>query len=195
MTSPSITSATKPDQRQRAVSTIVMGFSSDPITRWVFPEPHQYLTYFTELVPLFGGGAFEHGSAYCTDDFAAASLWLPPDVHSDQEAMGELAQRAIAQGDQEKVFSFMEQMGTYHPTEPHWYLPLIAVDPAQQGRGYGSALLKHALELSDRDKLPAYLEATSPNNRRLYERHGFEAIGEIQTADSPPMWPMLRKPR
>jgi GNAT superfamily N-acetyltransferase len=194
MTSPSISSATA-SERQRAVSTIVMGFSADPITRWFLPEPHQYLTYFTEFVPLMAGGAFKHGSAYCSDDFMAASLWLPPDVHSDFEAMGGLAQKAIPERDQEKVFTFMGQMGEYHPTEPHWYLPLIAVDPAQQGRGYGSALLRHALEISDRDKWPAYLEATSPNNRRLYERHGFEAIGEIQTADSPPMWPMLRTPR
>ena len=194
MTSPSITSAEGSNQ-QRAVSTIVMGFSSDPVVRWFLPEPHQYLTYFGELVSLMAGGAFEHSSAYCTDDFMAASLWLPPGVHSDMEAMGELAVKAVAQRDQEKIFGFLGQMGEYHPTEPHWYLPLIGVDPAQQGKGYGSALLRHALQISDRDKLPAYLEATSPHNRRLYERHDFEAIGEIQSADSPPMWPMLRKPR
>jgi len=194
MTSPSITSATAPDQ-QRAISTIVVAFSSDPIARWVFPDPHEYLTYFTQFVPLFGGGAFEHGSAYCADDFVAVSLWLPPDVHSDQEAMGELAQKAVAESDQEKVFGFLGQMGVYHPTEPHWYLPLIGVDPVHQGKGYGSALLKHALQNCDRDNLPAYLEATSPSSRRLYERHGFEATGEIQAGDSPPLWPMLRKPR
>jgi ribosomal protein S18 acetylase RimI-like enzyme len=108
--------------------------------------------------------------------------------------MGALAVSAVATEDHEKVFGFMGQMGEYHPTEPHWYLPLIGVDPARQGRGYGSALLRHALAVADRDKLPAYLEATSPNNRRLYERYGFESIGEIQHADSPPMWPMLRKP-
>src|SRR6266540_346461 len=78
MTSPSISSVTASDW-QRAISTIVTAFSSDPIARWVFPEPHQYLTYFTEFVPLMAGGSFEHGSAYCTDDFMAASLWLPPD--------------------------------------------------------------------------------------------------------------------
>jgi GNAT superfamily N-acetyltransferase len=68
------------------------------------------------------------------------------------------------------------------------------VDPLHQVQGLGSALLQHALKVVDRDKLPAYLEATSPDSRRLYERHGFEAIGEIQAADSPPLWPMLRKP-
>ncbi len=48
---------------------------------------------------------------------------------------------------------------------------------------------------ADVDTLPAYLEASSPRNRALYERHGFEVTGEIQVADSPPLWPMLRRPR
>jgi len=109
--------------------------------------------------------------------------------------MAGLAQRAVAERDQEKVFAFMGQMGEFHPTEPHWYLPFIGVDPLRQGEGLGSALLQHALQIVDRDKLPAYLEATSADIRRLYERHGFEAIGEIQTADSPPLYPMLRNPR
>jgi ribosomal protein S18 acetylase RimI-like enzyme len=86
-------------------------------------------------------------------------------------------------------------MGEFHPTEPHWYLPLIGVDVTKQSRGYGSALLRYALERCDRDRLTAYLEATSPLNRPLYERHGFEELGMIQEGSSPPMWPMHRKPR
>jgi hypothetical protein len=48
------------------------------------------------------------------------------------------------------------------------------------------------LARADRDGLPAYLEASAPRNRALYERHGFEVVGEIQAGDSPPLWPMLR---
>jgi hypothetical protein len=55
--------------------------------------------------------------------------------------------------------------------------------------------MEHALAKIDQEHLPAYLEASSPNNKRLYERHGFEEVGVIQTASSPPMWPMLRQPR
>ena len=87
----------------------------------------------------------------------------------------------------------MGQMGEFHPTEPHWYLPLIGVDVTRHGCGYGSALLRHALERCDRDRLPAYLEATSPRSKALYERHGFEELGVIQAGGSPPMWPMLRQ--
>jgi hypothetical protein len=47
----------------------------------------------------------------------------------------------------------------------------------------------------DREQLPAYLEATSSRNVPLYERHGFEELGTIQRGGSPPIVPMLRRPR
>ncbi len=59
---------------------------------------------------------------------------------------------------QSDVFAVFEQMGRHHPREPHWFLPLIGVDPMYQGQGRGSALLRHALLQCDRDRVPAYLE-------------------------------------
>jgi hypothetical protein len=58
----------------------------------------------------------------------------------------------------------------------------------------GSALIRPILELCDAAGLPAYLEATSPRNRMLYERLGFEAIGATQVGRCPPITPMLRRP-
>ena len=93
------------------------------------------------------------------------------------------------------MFSMFEQMDALHPREAHWHLPLIGVDPAHQGKGIGSALLSHVLNLCDGQEVLAYLEATSPRNVLLYKRHGFETVGSIQVADSPRIIPMLRKPR
>jgi ribosomal protein S18 acetylase RimI-like enzyme len=86
-------------------------------------------------------------------------------------------------------------MGRYHPVKPHWYLPLIGVDPLAQGRGYGSALLRDALELIDREGQAAYLESTNPVNLPLYQRHGFEVVGIIRVGDAPPVIPMMRPAR
>jgi ribosomal protein S18 acetylase RimI-like enzyme len=83
-------------------------------------------------------------------------------------------------------------MGSFHPTEPHWYLPLIGVDPVRQGHGLGSALLRHGLARCDRDRVPAYLEATSMRSVPLYRQFGFEAVSEIKTQTSPPIIPMFR---
>jgi ribosomal protein S18 acetylase RimI-like enzyme len=95
----------------------------------------------------------------------------------------------------QEVFAVIEQMASHHPREPHWYLPLIGVDPIQQGRGLGSALLRHALIRCNRQKKLAYLESSSAKSVPLYERAGFERIGTIQTGTWPPLYPMVRTPR
>jgi GNAT superfamily N-acetyltransferase len=177
----------------RAVATITMAFSNDPVARWVCRDANRYLTYWPRFVKAAGGAAFAQGTADAVDDFGGVALWLPPGVGPDEETMGALAAEAVPAAEQEEVFGFMEQMGGFHPTEPHWYLPLIGVDVTKEGRGYGTAPLRHALDRCDRDRLPAYLEATSPRNKALYERHGFEELGVIQAGSSPPMWPMQRK--
>ncbi len=101
----------------------------------------------------------------------------------------------VAEELKDAMFSMFEQMEAYHPHEQHWHLPLIGVDPMSQGRGYGSALLSRVLEGCDHQQVLAYLEATSPRNVPLYARHGFEVLGTLQVGTSPPIYPMLRKPR
>lgn len=187
----SVSPATDED---RAVATITMAFSSDPVARWFLPEANRFLTYWPQVLRALGGAAFAEGTADSIDDFGGVALWLPPGVAQDEGTMGAITAEAVPVADQGDVFGVMEQMDEFHLTEPHWYLPFIGVDVTKQARGYGSALLRHALERCDRDQLPAYLDATSPLNKRLYERHGFEALGVIQAGTSPPMWPMQRKP-
>jgi len=82
-----------------------------------------------------------------------------------------------------------------HPREPHWYLPFLGVVVEQQGRGIGSVLLEAVLARCDADGLPAYLEATCEDNRRLYERHGFAVRQQLALPEGPPLWAMWREPR
>jgi GNAT superfamily N-acetyltransferase len=172
-----------------------MAFGSDPVARWAWPDPLQYMNTFMPLVTLFGGKAYDHGSAYVVGDFLGVAHWLPPGVQPDEGPIGELFEQSMVDPKLGEVLSLFEQMAGFHPNGPHWYLPLIGVDPMFQGRGYGSRLLQHALTVCDRDHQPAYLEASSPANRSLYERHGFLVLGEIRSGDSPPLFPMLREPR
>ena len=86
-------------------------------------------------------------------------------------------------------------MSGFHPAKPHWYLPLIGVDPVRQGAGYGTELMKHSLQRCDADHKLAYLESSNPRNIPFYERLGFERIGAIQAGTFPQIVPMLRKPR
>jgi ribosomal protein S18 acetylase RimI-like enzyme len=146
-------------------------------------------------VRAFGGKAFTHGTGYHVSGFAGAALWLPPGIEPDEEALVTVLKESVAEERQAAVFAVFEQMGRHHPREPHWYLPLVGVDPVHQRKGHGSALLQHALRQCDQDHIPAYLESTNPANIPLYERHGFEVLATIQVGSSPPIFPMLRAAR
>jgi ribosomal protein S18 acetylase RimI-like enzyme len=180
---------------ERAVATIVLAFATDPMARWSLVDPSSYLTHMPALTRAFGGSAFSHGAAHQVGDFAGVALWLPPDVHADEATLAAIMQQAAPAERQAEAASIFEQMGSYHPREPHWYLPLIGVDPSHQGKGLGSALLRHALAECDRQRAVAYLESSNPVNIPLYERHGFKRLGVIQEGSSPQLVPMLRPAR
>jgi ribosomal protein S18 acetylase RimI-like enzyme len=189
-----IRTATASDEAS-VIAVMVLAFSADPAARWTWPDPQQYLRHFPDFVKALGGKAFAHGSAYCADGFTGATMWLPPEVSPDEDGLVDLLQRTAYAPVQKGVFAVFEQMARYHPREPHWFLPFIGVDPLQQGKGCGAALMQHALIPCDRDGTPAYLESSNPKNIPLYERYGFELLGTIQVETSPPIFPMLRTPR
>lgn len=184
-----------PLDERSAIKIIQMGFSTDPIARWVYPDAETYLSLFPEFIRAFAGGAIAAGSAYLTRDNGGAALWLPPGTEPNEEEVLDVVRSTVVAELQKDVFDVMDQMGSFHPTEPHWYLPMIAVDPIRQGRGTGSTLMKFALERCDDDDLPAYLESSNPRNISLYQRFGFEIIGLIRSGGSPPMFPMYRERR
>jgi ribosomal protein S18 acetylase RimI-like enzyme len=181
--------------RQNVMGVITLAFTTDPMARWAYPNPATYLAVMPEVITAFGGNSFQHGTAHLIDGGMGAAMWLPPGVTADEERLAALMEQHVPEdriGDMMRIFEKMERC---HPTEPCWYLPLIGVDPAAQGRGAGSALLRHALARCDRDRTHAYLESSNPRNVPLYQRHGFEIIGNIQVGSSPTLVPMLRRPR
>jgi ribosomal protein S18 acetylase RimI-like enzyme len=186
-----------PADEADAIGTLVLAFSADPAVRWTWPDPMAFLAHFPIFAQAFAGNAFHHGSAYRTGEggHSGVALWLPPGIGSDEEGVDRSLRNGLAPHRQKEVFDVLEQMAAYHPSEPHWYLPLIGVDPWHQGKGQGAALMKHAAQRFDEAGQLAYLEATNPKSLGLYERHGFELLGRIQEGDSPTLFPMLRRPR
>ena len=174
---------------------LTLAFSGDPMARWAWEDPQAYLRAFPRFVQKFGGRAIQLGTAHYAEGFSGVALWYPPGEGPDEDTLVAVIEETTSEARRQDLFAILEQMGNFHPEEPHWYLPLIGVDPRFQSRGVGSILMKHALAICDREGVAAYLESSSPRNIPFYERHGFDILGEIQHGDSPVMAPMLRKPR
>lgn len=194
MQPPNIRSATETERKQ-VMQTVVLGFAADPLNRWFLGSAATYLETAYPIFDAFGGGAIAAGSAYVDSDCTGAALWLPPGIEPDEEPIMPLLQANVPPARLDEVLQVFGEMADYHPNKPVWYLPLIAVDPAHQGKGLGSALMKHALAVCDETQTPAYLESSNPKNMSLYKRHGFETLGRIQVGSSPPVHPMLRQPQ
>ncbi len=189
-----IRTATWADEKKIA-ALVGLAFATDPTVRWLLPDPYNYLKSNEKYVALSSGPAFDNSSAFVIGNMCGAALWLPPGVKVDSKPLAAFMNQNFDPAVLDDFSVLIEKSDAYRPVEPHWYLTLIAVDPVKRGRGYGAALMSHALEICDRDKRPAYLESTNAANLSLYKRYGFKLLAEVQVGQSPARYPMLRQPQ
>ena len=178
-----------------AIATLVLAFAADPVARWMYRPRDQYLRHIPRLFRALGAGSFEAGAAHRSANRDGVAIWFPPGVHGDTALVEAVIADSVAgdlQGDVGAVFEVTEH---HRPSEPHWYLSLIGVDPLHRNKGCGAALLEHALYCCDKEHRAAYLWSSNKQNTSLYQRHGFEVATTIQVGSSPPIFPMLRRPR
>jgi GNAT superfamily N-acetyltransferase len=178
-----------------AIATLVSAFAADPIARWMYHAPDQYLLHIPRLFRALGASSFEAGAAHRFADGAGVAIWLPPGVRGDNAPVEAVIAESLAGDLQREVGTALEMTDHYRPSEPHWYLSLIGVEALHRNKGFGAALLEHGLQQCDREHRAAYLWSSNEQNTSLYQRHGFEVVATIQVGSSPPIFPMLRPPR
>ena len=187
-----------PEDRDHIATALTGAFFDDPVVVWMIPDVDRRHQVLPTMFALFADAFLPHGEVRVTGDGIGAGLWLPPGVaavsEDDAEEFG-TATAAVMGDDAPRAFELMELMDAHHPADPSYYLQLVGVVPGWQGHGIGSALMAPVLAQCDRDQRPAYLEATSADNRRLYERHGFEVTGSFAPEGGPTLWSMWRTPR
>lgn len=183
--------AANPDQFEAAIKLMTYCFVDDPVCRYLYPSTSQYLKFFPEYVRIYGEKGVDSGGAHICGDRGAA-LWVPPSVHADEEALDALLERSIAPTAKSELFDVYAEFDRAHPSEPHWFLPLMGVDPFMKKQGIGAALMTHGLNMCDEDGKIAYLESTKPENVPFYERFGFRRHYTIDVGDHPKVVTMVR---
>lgn len=186
---------------QPVARTLAQAFYDDPHFRWFVRDDSRRMAVLERGFATFMSRIWlRRDEGYTHERLIGAALWMPPNTWH----MGPLAQLLLLptivrnlRADTPRLLKALAFIEKKHPREPeHWYLPIIGVTPAWQGRGYGAALLRPVLKRCDSDHVPAYLEASSARSRVLYERDGFKAVEECRyAADGPPLWRMWREPR
>ncbi|MBL4874832.1 MAG: GNAT family N-acetyltransferase [Rhodobacteraceae bacterium] len=179
------------DDEPNVGALMALAFATDPFVRWILPNPHDFVTESLIHAGTTTAPAFDDGTVYMIGEAYGAAVWVGPNAkfkRKDDHAND-------GRGMPDEFAELVRKSGVYRPAEPHWYLAYIAVDPAHRGKGLGTALMNHSLEICDRDHMPVYLESTNAANLSIYERHGFALLAEVQVGDSPKRYPMLRAAR
>lgn len=187
-----------PGDRAAVVATVSRAFERDPVLRWLFPDDAEY----PAKAAAFFGGLFdmrvEGGEVWMLE--GAAALWEPPGGNrlplAVRERLWEAATAAAFDATGRARLERHEALiARLLPADRGWYLGVLGVDPALQGRGLGRAVLQPVLEVADRDLLWASLETATATNLPFYRGLGFEVCAEDRHAEGPHVWAMTRRPR
>ena len=180
--------------------TLARAFMDDPVARWITRDEVRRLRTLDRAFGIGVRGVYlRDGEAWTTKQVVGGALWMPPGAWAvppgRQLRLLPGMVRAYGRDFPRSLRALRAVVRKHPPAPPHWYLAFIGVDPDWQGRGLGTALLQPVLERCDRERVAAYLEASSPQNRACYERNGFEVTATIELPDGgPTMWAMWRAP-
>ena len=73
-----------------------------------------------------------------------------------------------------------QALGALRPIVDHWYLAVLGVEPALQGRGFGGRLLAELIGLAEAHSMPVYLESDRDASVRFYRSRGFSDRQELR---------------
>lgn len=188
-------------EASRAAATLARAFYDDPVVRFVHPYDTGRERWLRVVFGVMVRFCQLYGRAEEVEDFRGVGLWVAPErghttvwhyLRANGAALGlhsplPVLRRGV------RFLAGSEASQRRCVRGPRWYLPYLGVDPAAQGRGLGTRLLRPVLDEADRAGLPCCLEAPTERSRRFYERFGFRVVDEWTVGrDGPPLWSMVR---
>lgn len=187
----------QPDDRDRALTSVVAAFAADPVLRWVWPDDGRYAAcapgFFGLLIDLRLAG----GEVWTAGGGDAVAMWDPPGglYVTPADDPWPPMQESFTAVERSRWADFDAALAVPAGAPPYWYLGVLATAPDRQGQGLGTAVLAPILAAADRAGLAAWLETGSEANLRFYGRLGFLSQREVDLpGGGPRCWLLRREP-
>lgn len=176
-----------PKERDAGAAVLGRAFAEYELFRYYFPDERERSAAAGTYALVSLAVCLKYGEVYASSEkLEGVAAWLPP----GKSPFG--ARQVIRSVPLSTLYRFGRQganrlwaYGRYVDKlhrklvpYPHWYLEIIGVDPAYQGQGFSSRLVRPVLERIDRERMPCYLETNAVKNVAIYRRFGFEVVSE-----------------
>ncbi|MFJ2442183.1 hypothetical protein ACIOWG_17400 [Streptomyces sp. NPDC087658] len=177
------------------VQTLSEAFCHDPVMEWVFPQnvPHRRRA-LDNFYRISMENFLDHGGqAWATPEHEAVLVWTPPGEpnlsQTEQEAYSRRLESTLG-GEYKRVEAFLNALDEQAPQElPDGYIHVMfaARRPRKSTAADWQTLMRALREMVLRESLDVYAESSSPRNLWLWQRLGFQRIGqEIRLPDGGP---------
>lgn len=191
--------AATPADVDAIVAAMTTAFFDDPMWGPAFPDVNRRAQQASALWRLAVTSSLRYPWMLVTGNVESAALWIPPggsELTSEEESDFEeflvgITDRTVADG----ILGIFGRLEEAHPSEPHFYLSLLATHSDHRGRGLGMGLLTENLARIDALGAPAYLESCNPANNKRYASVGFTARDTITLASGHVVTTMWRPAR
>lgn len=165
------------------------------------PSPAREEFFLTGLAKFNVATVLRHGGCYAlldsTGKIVGATSFFPPSnkpiykmgmcefiwVANQLGGMGALP-KEMTSGDSCKRGEIVEKvMSKCHSeciTGKHIYVAVLGILPDEQGKGYGRKLMEFLNAAADNMGVPSYLEYSSVQNVKFYEKNGYKVVNEYE---------------
>jgi len=194
-----------PDYVEKACKVAGRAFHNDPVTIFTYQgekERKELIQYGFYMLYKYG---IKHGLAFATSkNLEGITIWLPPNKtypskwammrHGGFYTIRKVGLKVKTMKRTLIIFNYEEDRHKHLVPYDHWYLQNIAVEPEEQGKGYGGRLISTMIKKIESDELPIYLETNTEKNVSIYQKYGFEILEHTIVPETDvPLWCMLRK--
>lgn len=189
-----------PGSQRPASELLARAFYQDPLIVHYLPDPARRTKVLAPFMLAALRYCLLYGEVWTTPSLDGLACWLPPGrtglsgwgmLRAGYGAvpfrLGWWAYRRVS-----TVEPAIDRIHKQLVPGPHWYLMLLAVEPARQGQGIGSRLIAPRLAQAAAQGVPCYLETMTEIDVAFYRKNGFEAVCETDLYPGLRMWAMLR---
>ncbi len=186
-----------------AVATLTAAFAQYPLFPALGTHGANRSRVVESFVRVMLRVTFRLGVVHATADRSAVACSLPPEnvypSHAAYLRAGILSLflRAGWQGGR-TFWRIGDAIDAAHLQQmqhkPHWYLFLLGVRPEGQGQGMSRTVLQPLFEAADRAQVPVFLETLPEQNVAIYQRLGFDLVGQTPLPAGLTNWEMVREP-